>query len=461
MRVRKVRTSQARTVTHLGEVRYLPGLEIRSNTATGKELHVVTVTAGHSNVRVLHWQSAPPANVANDQIRYSLTDHLGSSTLELDADAQLISQEIYYPYGETAWFAGRSEVEAKYKTVRYSGKERDATGLYYYGLRYYAPWLMRWINPDPAGGVDGPNYYRFVRNDPINFNDPSGAKPSKKPLEEAIAAYDLMFEEGAVWAGLKRSDKNGLDTMRRISEENLSSLSLKLETEKQQRVASRIAQISPVDSWITHFSNKDFETWRSVKVRSLVGVREHGKNKNETGNSGKEIDRFATHDFAFFAWEAGGAQPHKQNSDFGRYRYHASMAVLGDKFEYSHVEMADLQKPNKRQLSLERARDLGWLRGDDATLDGIDRFLQRDGLDETAPKDLLFLGADMIRGMGMRVAADLNSLTPETQDAVVEWSEGHRATENLGQIITSFYRPQIAVPGGVKIKKGDYELRWY
>ncbi|MDE1196233.1 MAG: RHS repeat protein [Pseudomonas sp.] len=177
MRVRKVRTSQARTVTHLGEVRYLPGLEIRSNTATGEELHVVTVTAGHSSVRVLHWQSAPPANVANDQIRYSLTDHLGSSTLELDADAQLISQEIYYPYGETAWFAGRSEVEAKYKTVRYSGKERDATGLYYYGLRYYAPWLMRWINPDPAGEADGMNLYRFVRNNPVRFEDILGMWP--------------------------------------------------------------------------------------------------------------------------------------------------------------------------------------------------------------------------------------------------------------------------------------------
>ncbi|EGH49324.1 insecticidal toxin protein, partial [Pseudomonas syringae pv. pisi str. 1704B] len=51
----------------------------------------------------------------------------------------------------TAWWAARSAVEAKYKTVRYSGKERDTSGLYYYGLRYYAPWLQRWINPDPAG----------------------------------------------------------------------------------------------------------------------------------------------------------------------------------------------------------------------------------------------------------------------------------------------------------------------
>ena len=36
------------------------------------------------------------------------------------------------------------------KDYRYSGKERDdATGLYYYGYRYFAPWLGRWLSPDP------------------------------------------------------------------------------------------------------------------------------------------------------------------------------------------------------------------------------------------------------------------------------------------------------------------------
>nr|WP_314574489.1 RHS repeat-associated core domain-containing protein [uncultured Pseudomonas sp.] len=191
-RVRKVRTTQAKAVTHLEEVRYLPGLEIRSNTATGEELHVVTVTAGHSSVRVLHWQSAPPGNVANDQMRYSLTDHLGSSTLELDADAQLISQEIYYPYGETAWFAGRTEVEAKYKTVRYSGKERDATGLYYYGLRYYAPWLMRWINPDPVGEAGGINLFCFCNDSPVQYQDGKGAAPYDVLSEQEMGALESI-----------------------------------------------------------------------------------------------------------------------------------------------------------------------------------------------------------------------------------------------------------------------------
>ncbi|KPY69469.1 hypothetical protein ALO45_200157 [Pseudomonas syringae pv. syringae] len=128
-------------------------------------------------MRVLHWEAGKPGFIANDQVRHSLGDHLGSSTLELDQQGGLISQESYYPFGGTAWWAARSAVEAKYKTVRYSGKERDASGLYYYGVRYYAPWLQRWINPDPAGDVDGLNLFCFSRNTPTLLVDRTGFNP--------------------------------------------------------------------------------------------------------------------------------------------------------------------------------------------------------------------------------------------------------------------------------------------
>ncbi|WP_256350433.1 RHS repeat domain-containing protein [Pseudomonas gingeri] len=174
MRRRKVRSTQTKGRSLISEVRYLPGLEIRTREGTGEVLQVICVQAGRSAMQVLHWETAPPSGIANDQYRYNLTDHLGSSSLELDSEAEVISQEAYHPYGSTAWFAGRSEVEASYKTVRYSGKERDATGLYYYGFRYYAAWLQRWINPDPAGSLDGSNRYRMVRNNPMAYKDESG-----------------------------------------------------------------------------------------------------------------------------------------------------------------------------------------------------------------------------------------------------------------------------------------------
>ncbi|WP_414872608.1 RHS repeat-associated core domain-containing protein [Pseudomonas sp. IT-196MI5] len=173
-RGRKLRSNQTNARTLISEVRYLPGVEIRSHSGTGEILHVINASAGSNSVQVLHWVAKPPENITNDQVRYSLNDHLQSSTLELDQNADLISQEWYYPYGGTACFAARSATEAKYKTVRYSGKERDATGLYYYGFRYYAPWLQRWINPDPAGYVDGMNLFAMVRNMPINYGDLAG-----------------------------------------------------------------------------------------------------------------------------------------------------------------------------------------------------------------------------------------------------------------------------------------------
>ncbi|MQQ35999.1 RHS repeat protein [Pseudomonas sp. SZ57] len=188
-RLRKIHTTKAKAVVHNAEVRYLPGLEVHSNSATAETLHVIVTQAGRNEVRVLHWQAGQPEGLENDQVRYSFADHLGSGTLELDKNAHIISQESYYPFGGTSWWAGRSTVEASYKTIRYSGKERDATGLYYYGLRYYAPWLQRWINPDPAGAVDGMNLYRFVRNSPLRFADQQGAAPHDAPL--TVVADDL------------------------------------------------------------------------------------------------------------------------------------------------------------------------------------------------------------------------------------------------------------------------------
>ncbi|WP_223437840.1 MULTISPECIES: RHS repeat domain-containing protein [unclassified Pseudomonas] len=173
LRVRKVRSLQTNAQTNIIETLYLPGLEIRTHTGSGEVLHVINVQAGRGNVRVLHWEAGRPSEISNDQQRYSLTDRLGSSTLELDQHANVITQERFYPFGGTAWWNGEA-VQVSYKTVRYSGKERDATGLYYYGFRYYVPWLQRWLNPDPAGAVDGLNFYAMVRNNPMVLRDYNG-----------------------------------------------------------------------------------------------------------------------------------------------------------------------------------------------------------------------------------------------------------------------------------------------
>ncbi|WP_317853288.1 RHS repeat-associated core domain-containing protein, partial [Pseudomonas sp. BF-R-19] len=184
-RLRKTGFAHSSGRTLRSEVRYLPGLEIHRQ-ADGEEHHVISVEAGRSNVRALHW----PEGAHSDQLRYSLSDHLGSSTLELDDEAGVLTEEHYYPFGGTACWAGKSALVAQYKTIRYSGKERDATGLYYYGYRYYAPWLQRWIIPDPAWDVDGVNLFKMVRNNPVILQDVDGRMPFGKPNNKLITAGD-------------------------------------------------------------------------------------------------------------------------------------------------------------------------------------------------------------------------------------------------------------------------------
>ncbi|MCG8458080.1 MAG: FG-GAP-like repeat-containing protein [Holophagales bacterium] len=108
-------------------------------------------------------------------VRYQLEDRLGSVTVELDQSARVITFEEYFPFGGSSIRWGRSKTEVETKRYRYSGKELDrSTGLYDYGERYYAPWLGRWLTPDPAGTVNGPNLFAFVKNNPMTSRDGTG-----------------------------------------------------------------------------------------------------------------------------------------------------------------------------------------------------------------------------------------------------------------------------------------------
>ena len=197
-RLRKVRCALASGRSLLSEVRYLPGLEIH-RAANGEERHVLEAEAGRNAVRLLHWVGPPPNGVDNDHLSYSLTDHLGSSLLELDEQGEVLSEEGYLPFGGRAWWIEHHGAKATYKTRGYSGKERDATGLYYYGYRYYAPWQQRWINPDPAGEVDGLNLYCFVSNSPVRYIDRDGRmkRAGLPPIDpHDVAAYFQSLEQG-------------------------------------------------------------------------------------------------------------------------------------------------------------------------------------------------------------------------------------------------------------------------
>ena len=130
---------------------------------------------------------------------YILSDRLGSSTAVTDSSGGLLSSEEYTPYGETS-FGGYAR-----KRYRFTAKERDEeTGFYYYGARYYAPWLARWRSSDPAGHVDGSNVYAYVRGSPMRFIDATGLW-SYDPAA-AGARIDELIDAGASHAMME--DRN-------------------------------------------------------------------------------------------------------------------------------------------------------------------------------------------------------------------------------------------------------------
>lgn len=69
---------------------------------------------------------------------------------------------------------------------RANTKDEDPTGLLNEGFRYRDPETGVFISRDPAGFVDGPNDYTYVRQNPWSFFDPEGL--SLQPLGDWLAA---------------------------------------------------------------------------------------------------------------------------------------------------------------------------------------------------------------------------------------------------------------------------------
>jgi RHS repeat-associated protein len=102
-----------------------------------------------------------------------LRDKLNSTVALVDSSGTVQGNYHYEPFGNTDVFTDNAN------PYQWTGRENDPLGLYYMRARYYAPYLMRFISPDPLGfGGGDTNLYRYVGNDPVDFTDPSGLKGS-------------------------------------------------------------------------------------------------------------------------------------------------------------------------------------------------------------------------------------------------------------------------------------------
>ena len=180
-RVRKVTETTAApgaSARKKSERVYVGGVEIYREHGTlcdGLERVTLHVMDDRTRIAMIETRNEVDDGTPARLVRYQMHNSVGSVCLETDEHGKVISYEEFHPYGSTAYQAVERDVRAANKRYRYAGKERDEeSGLYYHGARYYAPWLGRWISPDPLGIKDGLNVYAFCRNNPVNNIDLNG-----------------------------------------------------------------------------------------------------------------------------------------------------------------------------------------------------------------------------------------------------------------------------------------------
>lgn len=135
-------------------------------------------------------------------LRYALADRLGSVGCETDGAGNVTSREEYYSYGGSAG-SDEEKQEVHDRTRRYSGRERDATGLIYYGWRYYQPEAGRWLSADPGGLIDGANLFLFCRCNPVMLSDADGRAPKDEVSEFvtriSMLSHDVLEDHAGAW----------------------------------------------------------------------------------------------------------------------------------------------------------------------------------------------------------------------------------------------------------------------
>lgn len=188
--------------------------------------------------------------------RFQMDNNIGSVAMERNEKGKLLTYEEYFPYGGTAIITGKKEIEVKGKEYRFMGKERDdSTGLYYYGARYYLPWMGRWLKPDPAGTVDGLNLFAFVKGNPINLVDPDGLMLRRAGLTGVRTLFgSVPKRDHHIWVGTGTAELNIKEFNAKDNERNFLTKYEGFENKKPFRLRTPLVAMfsPPVDATALH-----------------------------------------------------------------------------------------------------------------------------------------------------------------------------------------------------------------
>ncbi|MBN2841922.1 MAG: RHS repeat-associated core domain-containing protein [Sedimentisphaerales bacterium] len=145
----------------------------------------------------------PNLNNSNTIYTYHHSDHLGSASVMTDFNGNLSQHYGYSPFGTSVYEKNTSLLSSLNSLTgfdisnRFTGQILDEeTDLYYYGARYYDPFLARFVQADSIipnpGNSQALNRYSYCYNNPLKFNDPSGHAGEEPGL--LFSMYTGMME---------------------------------------------------------------------------------------------------------------------------------------------------------------------------------------------------------------------------------------------------------------------------
>lgn len=167
-------------------------------------------------------------------------DGRGDVTTKTNGAGAITWQSSYEAFGKRTQEQGSTQDRQKANT-----KEEDPTGLLNEGFRYRDLETGSFITRDPAGFVDGPNLYTYVRQNPWSKFDPEGLVSSdyKERLERADEQGRQIEAQRQEASNKANSDVNaareaygkGEITKEQLSSAESSARSQLLKTNKELR----------------------------------------------------------------------------------------------------------------------------------------------------------------------------------------------------------------------------------
>jgi len=174
---------------------YVDGIfeyRLKQEDSTDKEQNIVHILDDTARIAQVRIGTAFNDDIA-EEVHYVLDDHLGSSTTRLNNSGGVIDRQEFYPFGDA------SLRTYSFKRYRYAGKEKDSeSGLYYFGQRFYAPWLCRFVSVDPlAAQYAHLTPYNNAGNKVINSVDIDGLQGSNEATSEGVNSGNAEFDKEA------------------------------------------------------------------------------------------------------------------------------------------------------------------------------------------------------------------------------------------------------------------------